>query len=142
MAPVKKIGWQKYEDVIENQMSSPMFIKIIKNLSMQNIDDEDKVEDEDEDEESTGQMHESSMMLPITSQLVEDITMLANFDCWMGHTNFDITHKFKAKLDKIPGIEVLKVCSRYRFFIGVGNMFEFKNVRSDIDLAIKGDFDE
>jgi len=27
----------------------------------------------------------------------------------------------------------LKICSRYRFFIGIGRMFDFKNVRKNIE---------
>jgi hypothetical protein len=35
------------------------------------------------------------------------------------------------------------VCSRYRFFVGIGQMFEFKDVRNHIDKEIiKGDIDE
>jgi hypothetical protein len=58
------------------------------------------------------------------------------FDCWMGHTNFDITPKIKEQLNKIQGVEVLKICSRYRFFIGVGKMFSFTDVRKNIEKDI------
>ena len=79
-------------------------------------------------------------MVPLTNQLIDDIAMLSTFDCWIGHTNFDITPKVKDKLDKIPGVELLKICSRYRFFIGVGQMFDFKEVRKTIEeQIIKGD---
>jgi hypothetical protein len=146
----KKIGWQKYEDMIEQQLSSPLFETIMQNMAMQSLEsypeDED---DEEEDYEATqdkkgdGKFAHDPMMIPMTSKLIEDITLLANFDCWMAHTNFDITHKIKDKLNKIPGIEVLRVCSRYRFFVGIGQMFEFKDVRNHIDKEIiKGDIDE
>ena len=59
--------------------------------------------------------------------------MLNNFECWMGHTNFDITPEIKNKLDTIKGVELLKICSRYRFFIGIGKMFEFSDVRKEIE---------
>ena len=36
-------------------------------------------------------------------------------------------------LDSIAGVEVMKVCTRYRFFIGVGRMFDFHEVRRDIE---------
>jgi dimeric dUTPase (all-alpha-NTP-PPase superfamily) len=51
----------------------------------------------------------------------------------MGHTNFDITNRIKETLDSIEGIEILKICSRYRFFIGVGQMFNFSEVRKSIE---------
>lgn len=147
----KKIGWQKYEDMIEQQLSSPLFETIIQNIAMQNIE-EYPIGDEDDDNEDYESTHNKKqdekftydpMMIPITSKLIEDITLLANFDCWMAHTNFDITNKIKDKLNKIPGIEVLKICSRYRFFVGIGQMFDFKDVRYCIDKEIvKGETDE
>jgi hypothetical protein len=78
-------------------------------------------------------------MVPITPQLMEDVAMLSSFDCWLGHTNFDLTHGMKDTLNKVPGIEVLKIFSRYRFFVGIGEMFDFTEVRNDIEKAILGD---
>ena len=41
------------------------------------------------------------------------------------------------------GVELLKICSRYRFLVGVGRMFDFKDVRRKIESKIcdnhKGD---
>ena len=137
----KKIGWQKYEDFIEKQFSSPLLNTVIQNFAMQNLpleDDEESEEESLEDEEKD--TSHLNMMLPITRQLIEDITMLSNFDCWIAHTNFDITPRIKDRLNSIPGIELLKICSRYRFFIGIGQMFDFKEVRNKIEESlIKGD---
>ena len=72
----------------------------------------------------------------ITEEMISDISMLANFDCWVGHTNFDITPSVFKTLNKTMGVEVLKVCSRYRFFLGVGKMFDFKEVRKEIEKLI------
>ena len=137
----KKIGWQKYEDFIEKQFSSPLLNTVIQNFAMQNLTLEDDEESEEEyladEEKDTSHLN---MMLPITRQLIEDITMLSNFDCWIAHTNFDITPRIKDRLNSIPGIELLKICSRYRFFIGIGQMFDFKEVRNKIEESlIKGD---
>jgi hypothetical protein len=139
-----KIGWQKYEDFLEKQLSSPILTTIIQNVALQHLDaivdskdyDEGDVEDYKEDKSNN---IKSSPILPITEQLMDDVVMLSSFDCWIGHTNFDLTHKIKDSLNKVPGIELLKICSRYRFFIGVGKMFEFKNVRDDINKAILGE---
>jgi hypothetical protein len=76
------------------------------------------------------------LVFPMSQKLLEDIHVISNFDCWVGHTNFDITHKIKDKLDKIPGVELLKICSRYRFFIGIGNMFDFSEVRKNIEKEL------
>lgn len=54
-------------------------------------------------------------------------------ECWICHSNFDITHSFISSVEKIPGVEILKVLSRYRFIIGLGKMFNFRNVRLAIE---------
>jgi len=132
----KKIGWQKYEDIIEQNISSPIMDSILDKFTDKDEDEgyQDSYSDSEEPEDS------SHAMIPMSKQLIEDISMLTNFDCWMGHTNFDITPKIKNELDLIKGVELLKVCSRYRFFIGVGKMFDFKDVRQRIeDTILKGD---
>jgi hypothetical protein len=147
----KKIGWQKYEDYIEKQLSCPILQNIIQNMIPEEEEDilgEEDDDDEDEsyeDEDNKKDMMSSALhkMLPLTPQVIDDISMLANFDCWIGHTNFDITPRIKNKLNKMPGIEILKIFSRYRFFVGIGQMFDFQNIRHDIEQElIKGEFDD
>lgn len=58
------------------------------------------------------------------------------WDCWMGYTNFDITNKVSDKIKIVDGVEALKVMSRYTFCIGVGKMFQFSDVRKEIENAI------
>lgn len=147
---IKKIGWQKYEDYIEKQLSCPMLQNILQNMLASDDDsDVEELEDDEDDESYTDEDEKKNplamvmqKMLPLTPQVIDDISMLANFDCWIGHTNFDITPKIKDQLNKIDGIEVLKIFSRYRFFVGIGQMFDFQNVRHDIEnKIIKGEFD-
>ena len=40
----KKIGWQKYEDLLEKQMSSPMLQTIIKQMITYSEDEEEDAE--------------------------------------------------------------------------------------------------
>jgi hypothetical protein len=146
----KKIGWQKYEDYIEKQLSCPMLQSILQHMFANDSEDDEEVDEDDEDEtyeESDDKKHSLSLainkMLPLTPQVIDDISMLANFDCWIGHSNFDITPKIKDKLNKIPGVEILKIFSRYRFFVGIGQMFDFQNVRHEINKELtRGEFDE
>ena len=131
-----KIAWQKYEDYLEKQMSSPM-IDIISHIiteksHQQAADNQDysKGEYEEEYEE------EMPAVVPISPQLMEEISILSSYECWIGHTNFDITKDIKNKLDEIEGVEMLRILSRYRFFIGLGKLFDFKNVRKNIEINI------
>ena len=61
---------------------------------------------------------------------------MSRFDCWIGHTNFNLKNSIKNKLNEVDGIEVLNIISRYRFFIGIGKMFKFTEVRKDIEKTI------
>jgi hypothetical protein len=145
----KKIGWQKYEDYIEKQLSCPILQNIIHTMISQNIDNDEEHEDDDDDDSFLEEPIKKDIpsiaigqMMPLTPQIIEDVSMLSNFDCWIGHTNFDITPKVKEKLNKMPGVEILKIFSRYRFFVGIGEMFDFQDVRFEIeDKIIKGEFD-
>jgi hypothetical protein len=59
------------------------------------------------------------------------------WDCWLGHTNFDITSSIKDILVYgIDGIEALKILGRYSFFIGVPRLFDFKDVRINIEKKL------
>ena len=132
----RKIGWQTYQDLIEKQINSPMLNMLLDSMTdkmSQALQGEDEEQMAYQDEQ---QSLEAGPMLPISNQLIEDMAMLSNYDCWIGHCNFDITPEIKDLLDETPGVEVLKIVSRYRFFIGVGKMFKFKDVRKHIDRHI------
>ena len=138
MKKEKKIGWQKYEDLIEKQMSSPMLKTIIQQMVVYSEDEEEEEEEDYQDAEAYNPPSTAGNMpiVPISKELMDDMAMLSNFDCWIGHTNFDITREIKSILNKTEGVELLKVLSRYRFFIGIGKMFDFKEVRKKIENNI------
>jgi hypothetical protein len=73
----------------------------------------------------------------MTPELLQSIKISGNFNCWFGHTNFDITKSVAEKLDKVEGIELLKVITRYRFLIGVGKAFSFANVRLNLENSLE-----
>ena len=132
----KKIGWQKYEDLLEKQMSSPMLQTIIKQKITYSEEEEEEEEESDYEMYAGHAGNTQLPLLPISQQLMDDMAMLSNFDCWIAHTNFDITRDIKNKLNKVQGVELLKICSRYRFFIGIGKMFDFKQVRKNVEKSI------
>ena len=129
MSDEKKIGWQKYESLIEEQLSSTFMSDLFNKIA---IEDEEVVEEYEDSYDETAPQ-EMSAKIALNNKLIEDIGMITNFDCWIGHTNFDITPTIKKSLNNIGGVEVLKIFSRYRFFIGVGKMFDFKSVRYNIE---------
>ena len=122
----RKIGWQKYEDVIQSEMYSPMASILFDDLSSE-IEEEEEYEGQEIQEQET-------LFLP--KNFYETISLMSRFDCWIGHTNFNITTSIKEKLNEVDGVEVLNVMSRYRFFIGIGKMFTFSDVRKEIEKAV------
>jgi hypothetical protein len=142
-----KIAWQKYEDVVEKQFSSPIIMNLMKTMmNGQNHDNDEADEDsednkysfafEEEENEEDINHAKNLVMMPMSEDMLKELSILTNFDCWLAHTNFDITHGIKNKLNKIPGVEVLKIFSRYRFFIAVGKLFDFTEVRTNIENEI------
>ena len=131
-----QIGWQKYEDIIESQLDSPFLDMILRKSMGPEIPLENLDEEELEQLESIFKQSETNFMVPIDDALMEKVSMAQNFDCWMGHTNFNITGEIKDKIEKSEGVEVLKICSRYRFFLGVGRMFDFTDVRNNIETLL------
>lgn len=129
----RKIGWQKYEDMIKKQMSSP-FASLMLGMSL-----DVELEDSDEfQEELEGALREEQEVLavPVPATFHDQLSLISNYDCWLGHTNFNLTPSIKLEIEKVEGVEVLKICSRYRFFVGVGQMFKFPEVRFDIETII------
>lgn len=140
-----QIGWQKYEDMLEDQMQSPLLLQLYKSFqdtlySEAEMQDAGDFTEEEIEELMRSQAAEpapqENTLIPVDDKLIENINLVANFDCWMGHTNFDITEDIKKELDNTEGVEVLKICSRYRFFVGIGKMFDFKDVRKIIEQSI------
>jgi len=54
------------------------------------------------------------------------------YNFWVGHTNFDLTKEHLKQLDKVPGIEVVRLMTRYRFWFAIGKQFTPKDVRNAI----------
>lgn len=59
------------------------------------------------------------------------------FKMWMAHTNFTINAKIANIIKSIPGIEILTILTRYRFVIGIGELFNIRDVRIAIEEALE-----
>ena len=136
----KKIGWQKYESVIEDQLTSPFLQDMLGSLQPETTREEEEeyysIMKELQESGQEVQFVEASPQLNFSEQFINEISMLTNFDCWVGHTNFNLSKKIESELEKIEGVELLRICSRYRFFIGIGKMFDFKAVRKNLEKRL------
>lgn len=113
---MKEIVWEKYE------------------FEFQQPEEEEYVDEE-----------ELELDVPVVMQTpfglfrVDDtMNPFKRFDFRMGHTNFDITPSIMDEIQTIPGVEVLVVPTRYRFIIATARLFEFKDVRIEIEREICG----
>jgi hypothetical protein len=130
----RQIGWQKYEDVIKDQINAPILKEIIQEIKQNSaVPIEDDIEDEYELE---GGEIVQSVMVSLPESVISEAALTTAFDCWIGHANFNITEDIKDTVDEVEGVEMLKIYSRYRFFVGIGKMFDFKQVRKDIEASI------
>jgi hypothetical protein len=128
----KQIGWQKYEDMIKKQISSPL-ASMMMSANFEDFEEESEEMSYLEEQDIEPQ---DMIAVAVPNSFYEQISLMTNYDCWLGHTNFDLTPSIKTKLEKVRGVEVLKICSRYRFFLGVGQMFNFSDVRKEIEDVI------
>lgn len=130
----RKIGWQKYEEAISDQLDSSIMKRIV---SQAPIDDGPEFEDmEDAVEIHADKVITIPMPVPIPPDVANEVSVTTNFDCWIGHTNFELMESMRDTLNRIDGVELLQIRHRYRFFIGLGKMFKFSDVRRAIEQAL------
>lgn len=130
MFKARKIAWENW-NVLEEEMTSGHPL----------IDENELVEDE---EDANGFPLPLGMMLgarnietPIGVFSEESLLRPSvRWDCWIGHTNFDITKDILNIIEETDGIEALRAMGRYSFFIGVARLFNIKNVRKGIEDAL------
>lgn len=127
-----KIAWEKWRD-------DEHYVETSNELST-NVVMDDNVSDDDDEEELRMPNVDVTVYPHIVRTPLGDFSVLdhnlpsKNFDCWIGHFNFPITEQVFDILDNhVDGIEVLRVLSKYRIFVGVGRLFRFRDVRSQIN---------
>lgn len=132
---MKKVMWESWNE---------KEIELVEGYPLENIVLDNLQDSEDQS------MQMENMLSPFMSELQPPIVHTPfgtvssdsalkpsdRWQCWIGYTNFDLTYKISDKMKIINGVEALKIMSRYTFCIGVGKMFNFTNVRKDIEHAI------
>lgn len=124
--PANKIAWENWDsDVLEQE--------IIDNI----LESEDFEEEEAEDALLfLGKIPKLVTTPTGIYQLHDKMNILNQFDCWMGHTNFDLTKSVEKIIESVEGVELLSIIGRYRFFIGIGKLFNFSDVRRTIESIL------
>jgi hypothetical protein len=55
---------------------------------------------------------------------------------WVGHTNFVLTHADEGAIAAVPGVEGLRQITPYRFWLGVGHLFQQEQVKGAVRAAL------
>lgn len=132
---MKKIMWENWnEKEIELTETSSLDSMILDNLES----DEDPIPQMDSLMSPFMAEFQSSVVHTPFGAVPSDSILKPSdrWQCWMGYTNFDLTHKVSDKMKVITGIEALRIMSRYTFCVGVGKLFNFTNVRKEIEDAV------
>lgn len=136
----KIVAWSKFENMIEDQMNSQL-VKLMTEIHSKQLST--LLGKEREEQEIWGEDEEETEVqvtpTPVPTNLSDEIYMSAVYDCWIARTNFDLTTEMLLKVSLIPGVEKLIVLSRYRFFVGVGKLFNISDVRPAIEKILGKD---
>ena len=138
----KTIAWEKWEEPVQPSVDTSALFS----PQAESFEDTGDVADGDF-EEGLSTFFEKMPKLINTPmgvyQVDDNMSPFKHFDCWIGHTNFDITTFVKDQIELTPGVEALIILTRYRFFIGIGKLFSFRNVRVSIEHSVcKGQFEK
>lgn len=141
------IGWEKWIDAYDQSLEDKM-------LDINDFDEDDFDEDDLDDIglDGLGQMQPMirSIMTPFgILPLTEQSLASRHFKFWVGHTNFMLgdgnktsTEEFEKLIGSVLGVETVDVLTSYRFRIGVGKMFQDRevmdNVKKRLVAFIKG----
>ena len=120
----KKIQWLKWQD--------PFLPK--KEESSLDLQEQ---KDSFEENESIEDRHLRLIAGPYGLIPVNENTITGKlYKLWVGHCNFDITESIKQKIEEVEGVEILRIWTRYRFWLGIGNLFDDIKVQKNIEQSL------
>lgn len=136
---VPSIVWQKWRDPLSDSdatylspddlLDEPSFIDDI-NGQTDDVNDHEQSEIEPE---LLAKKQIKAIITPFGIMPFDEINSIGHsFNFWVGHTNFDISTKIVSIIEHSDGVETLDVYSRYRFRIGIGQLFNSADVMSGI----------
>jgi hypothetical protein len=132
----RKITWEKFIDPLNanlDEVETPGFGDV--NIHDINEVDDDLDEEDISDKNIHGIAHSKLMYTQFGLLTVTNNVLACNqFDFWVMHTNFPITHDILTILDNIDGIETIEVLTKYRIRIGFpkSGLFDPHEVKLDV----------
>ena len=121
---IKKIQWLKWEDPLTPNKDD---------IDLETKSHKDSFKEFDDSEERHVRLVVGPYgLLPLN----ENAVTAKLYKLWVGHCNFEITDTVKEKIESVAGVEVLRIWTRYRFWLGVANLFDDSDVQSNIEKLL------
>ncbi len=116
----KQIVWEKYYH--------PLF------------GDDDKVKDEPEDagykDKYDEELEMPIMMNPMLGGMLPIPNPYKDFNLWTAYTNFPLTQGMLEEICGVYGVETLQVVTPYRIRMGVGKLFQARDVMTSVNNTL------
>lgn len=123
-----KVIFEKYQDPLDDKE-----VDIAE-------DDDDSYDDTDEFLPLMGMQRPRAFKMLQTPlgflSLPEHSLATKNMDFWVFHSNFDITFPMIESLNGLPGVEFLKILTRYRGIVGFGKLFDVEESKKNMENAL------
>ena len=145
MTTKKIISWVKWKNPYRHSRKPYSDIEENDNYDVAGINllEKDRHNKDNEDDDEENNENRLIMFTPLGYvPLTEHNDPEKIFDFWIGHTNFNISPGIKKVINKVEGVEILNIYTRYRFRIGVAKMFVPRDVTQNINRAITAYFQE
>lgn len=132
---MKKIAWESWSEKERDLLDTDSVDSILNDLNEEEL--EQIMQAENSLTPLMADFRSNIIQTPFGAVPIESILKPSDrWDCWLGYTNFNLTNKISDTIKIVDGVESLKVMSRYTFCVGIGKMFNFSNVRREIENAI------
>jgi hypothetical protein len=128
---MKKIIWEKYENLVERQID---LSKEYKDKIFPKAEEDDDSYKDNKIVVPGSENDDMSMFIP--NNILSEIKLITLFDAWICHTNFTISSKIIAQISKVPGVELLKPLTRYRFILSIGKAFDITEFRPKLNEVL------
>lgn len=128
-----KIIWEKWVDP---------YLQDASEVEWPDYDNEATEEYDNEDEESQVTKIKKHTMYAVSSPMglipFNEYSYPSKiFNFWIGHTNFNITEPVALLIERVEGVEILDIFTRYRFRIAIAKAFKDRDVMNSINHTIK-----
>lgn len=126
------VYWQVWVDAYNNEEAEK-----VKEQYMETVEEIKEEFVEEELIESFYQQPYKTIMTPFGILPITEQSLASNhFKLWVGHCNFKLLDTHYGIIEKCKGVESIDILTPYRFRLGIGMMFEDREVMNDVKKAL------